>query len=297
MLEKQRLTYLEHLGIENYVPKRVLVGAAPSQLLSDEALLDPIAFSTRDHVHLSGEKEYVEQAVAIHTDDRDAVVDSANDTDSNQSDQHTDVSATVLADFLESKPEQSRPKKPQHVTTPDAIPAAGNTSTADHQAIRFTLNVWRISHSFLVVDSRQPAMALPTDKLLQNILRAIGYSMAQLPPSELLRWPLFKSADTSIAQEEIEARAMVQAYISAQFNKVSDDSASAKILLLLGENAVRFALDPNGDIDSFFNQHQGSSIDQPQWQASALIAPSLIDMLQAPLKKRITWQALQTLFE
>jgi hypothetical protein len=154
--------------------------------------------------------------------------------------------------------------------------------------IRFALNAWRINNDLLVIDSRQTGAALPTDRLLQNILRSMGCHLVQLPKSDILRWPLFK--DDHISQPEDEARAMVQAYISAQSSK--NPLAN---LLLLGKEAVRFALSIDTDIDTYFEQHKGTVLAQEQWSSQALIAPSLIDMLQDPMQKKITWKVLQTL--
>ena len=41
MLEHRRQHYLSLLGIDNYVPTRLLVNAPPSLLLPDELLIDP----------------------------------------------------------------------------------------------------------------------------------------------------------------------------------------------------------------------------------------------------------------
>jgi hypothetical protein len=150
----------------------------------------------------------------------------------------------------------------------------------------------------MVIDSRQPGAALPTDRLLQNILRSINCHLAQLPPSELLRWPLFnyskfkdnKFKDDKLSSNEDEARAMVQAYISAQCS-----NGTTHTILLLGKDAIRFALTIEDDIDRFYEQHKGTALLQPQWKNSVLIAPSLIDMLQDPMQKRVMWNALQTL--
>lgn len=267
MLEKQRLTYLEHLGIENYIPRRVLPNALPSQLLSDEALQAPVAFATTDmpegeiSVNHTAHHESVESVVSSSPSDR-------------------------VAHLLGDSPSPVQDEPTVEIT--EETTEKTNTSPQAGSSIRFSLSVWRIGHDLLVIDSRQPGSALPTDRLLQNILRSIAYPLAQLPPSELLRWPLFK--DDQLNSNEGEARAMVQAYISAQCAK-----APARAIILLGKEAVRFSLDFDGDADTFYEQHKGTEITQNQWQSIALIAPSLVDMLQDPLQKRVTWQALQSL--
>ncbi len=299
MFEKQRLTYLDHLGIENYMPRRVLPNALASELLPDEALMEPTAFSTADAP--TDQTVASTQSTSQHVDS--TPVDVAPD-------HHSAVntsSVNVLDELLGKKSENTAPIDKPTTDTADTPPhnninndklSAEPVSSSDLSAatpIRFSLTVWRITQDIMVVDSRQPGAALPTDRLLQNILRSIGCPLAQLPPSELLRWPLFATKGTSTVDPESdasEARAMVHAYISAQCTK-----APVKWLLLMGDDAIRFALTPDTEQNAsdtlMFDQYKGRAIVQAQWQCTALVTPSLVDMLQEPLQKRTTWQALQ----
>jgi hypothetical protein len=317
MLEKHRLTYLDALGIENYMPRYQLTNALPSQLLSDDALREPAAFSTADihSVELDSGRVIADKnvlgecekntpdailptpSVAVEVMDVLGIAPNvSSDVSGNSADVASHSSPVDVVEGIDKKAAVSE--------------ALVNTaSTAEKTDIRFSLNIWRIQNELLVIDSREPAAALPTEKLLQNILRSIGYPLAQLPPSDLLRWPLFTtkkfankkltqtSANQSINQsinqssEEDEARAMVQAYLSAQCSR-----APIKILLLLGKNSANFALTPSGDTDVFYDQHKGTAVDTPLWESKVLVVPSLVEMLHDPMQKQITWQALQTLF-
>ncbi|MGS2718481.1 hypothetical protein ACVBE9_09935 [Eionea flava] len=313
MLEKHRLTYLDALGIENYMPRYVLPNAQPSQLLSDDALREPAAFSTADVDDLSP------SAPALLPDEPSA--------------QLPKPIAPVADELMQSlgiKPASDEPKKAS--LQPEALARSDTAAVADisaqpqsivkepvsvdtavsavAQGVRFSLNVWRIRDELIVIDSRQPASALPTDKLLQNILRSIGYPLVQLPKSELLRWPLFSQQATrkkmagivEQTSEVDEARAMVQAYVSAQYSK-----APVKALLLLGQHAAQFALAPkntpasndSGELSAidFYEAHKGSVVSST-WEhhnSHVIVAPSLVDMLNDPMQKRIMWQALQVL--
>ena len=286
MLEKQRLTYLEALGIDSYVPHRLLPGAAPSRLLSAEY------FSA----------EAVVEGAAVSRSDIDTSLPAVDDSNLS-SGQAGAGSLSAALDILNLT--DITPAASSATTQPanEAIhqPAPVNTELDDKHhngsdtvvasvpsPIKFSLNVWRIKGELLAIDSRQPGAALPTDRLLQNILRTVGYPMAQLPASELLRWPLFKD-DTGVHNED-EARAMVQAYVSAQCAQ-----STTTAILLLGQDAVRFSLSIDDEIGAYFAQHKGTCIAQPQWNTTVLVAPSLIDMLQEPVQKAITWQALQSL--
>ncbi|MFT6220794.1 MAG: hypothetical protein ACJA0C_000191 [Candidatus Endobugula sp.] len=312
MLEKHRLTYLDALGIENYMPRYQLVNALPSQLLSDDALREPTAFSTADmqsSIALTGDKSATESSLV-----RD---DAVQDPHTLQKDSElSHVASTVATDVMSALGIVQQGNKGVGSTTlraelekqnvSDPEPSVDKTELVpalDKADIRFSLNIWRIKNELLVIDSRQPAAALPTEKLLQNILRSIGYPLAQLPPSDLVRWPLFSSKkftnkkstqlESNQSSEEDEARAMVQAYLSAQCSR-----APIKTLLLLGKNAANFALTPaeGEDANMFYDQHKGTAVDTPLWESKVLVAPSLVDMLHDPMQKRMTWQALQTLF-
>lgn len=286
MLEKHRLIYLDALGIDNYMPRFTLLSALPSQLLPDEALIEPTAFSTADNPVVDSIEQPMSNSIA---------------TPSKQEAQK-EIPAPVLDELLgnaltdNSKQEreqqlhylaEDKPSNAAIVSAAALIEAVQNKATNTPTEIRFALNAWRVSNDILVLDSRQPGAALPTDRLLQNILRSIGCHLVQLPQSEILRWPLFK--DDFGSHPEDEARAMVQAYISAQSNK-----SPFKILLLFGKDAVRFSLVIEQSIEEFFANQQGTALKQEQWQSQVLICPSLIDMLQEPTQKKVTWQALQS---
>jgi hypothetical protein len=279
MLEKRRLEYMEHLGLDNYMPRRQLPGAAPSSLLPDELLHEPDVVSVA----------HVESLVAGQTVEK-FVPHSLTDV---QTVPHEDVQETSrLTDLLvESDPpvtiaaNNHTAKSISIVGKPVSTETTNETST-----IRFTLTGWRIA-DLLVMDSRVSASALPTDRLLQNVVRSMGYTVAQLPMSDLLRWPLFTSGQfkaSSVTQEKNEAVAMVQAYIAAQCQK-----SSTRCLLLMGQNACGFALSPESSHEDFFMAQQGKVHTHEQWQVPVVVTPSLNDMLLEPSKKRITWQALQ----
>jgi hypothetical protein len=299
MLEKHRLTYLDALGIENYMPRYQLNNALPSQLLSDDVLRESTAFSTADVPTVELDVELTSNGELTDSSEPECREKNAPNT-------MPDVAADVMnaLGIAPNVSNNSTPPAPNKISHPSPVKVSEDGDKKE-AAIRFSLNIWRIQNELLVIDSREPATALPTEKLLQNILRSIGYPLAQLPPSDLVRWPLFtnnkftnnkftnkKLAQASINQssEEDEARAMVQAYLSAQCNR-----APVKALLLLGKNAASFALTPNGDIDAFYDQHKGTVVDTPLWESKVLVLPSLVDMLHEPMQKRLTWQALQTL--
>jgi len=326
MLEKHRLTYLDALGIENYMPRYQLENALPSQLLSNDALREPTAFSTADIQDSSTSNNSVAvDDISHHDIPQNTSLNSSHEAQGDST--VSEAISPVVADVMSSLGIAPKTNSSVDPSSSSISAEAPNTATSTQQEssllsaksatiqqdVRFSLNIWRIKNDILVIDSREPAAALPTEKLLQNILRSIGFPLAQLPSSDLLRWPLFsskklshkkysgkkvtnkQSSETNVNQssEEDEARAMVQAYVSAQCSR-----APINTLLLLGKSAASFALTPasNEDADTFYEQHKGTSVDTSLWDAKVLVAPSLVDMLHEPMQKKLTWQALQTLF-
>jgi hypothetical protein len=271
MLEKQRQQYLSVLGVESYVPRRILPGAAPSILIEQNLLQPVIGEATND--------EAVKESIATISSE-----DSSTDFKGSPHSSPLDIlSKAPVAD--EKQPEAIDKEETEEVST-----QASNDSVPSSQSISFVLNIWQINESCLVVDTREPGAALPTDRLLQNILRVIGYPLVQLPQSDIVRWPLFKSQSinaNSEANSADQACAMVQAYITAKASKLS-----VQHILLMGEAATAYSLGTNNE----FNDLQGTLVTESSWEGAKIaVTPSLVTMLQEPLQKRIAWKALKSL--
>ena len=194
------------------------------------------------------------------------------------------TSATAPATQRRSPP-QAAPTLAEietHKTVTDVTAPIASVSAVE--GVSFCLNCWRINDKLLVLDTHEPGAALPTDTLLLNIVRSIGYAMTRLPPIESLRWPLFN--DDRSADNAEQARAMVQAYVQAQVSKTP-----AQQLLLMGRDAARFTLD---QYDNWASA-QGNAFQQ--WQMTLIVIPSLACMLREPSLKPITWQALRPLLQ
>lgn len=255
MQQPLRHYYLAQLGIDSYVPRKPLPGA----LVSGARVWEQTA----------------EEAVAA-----DGVSNSppvAYTATVAQPLNSSVAQVRAVTDELLAKD-----RKRSLVSTTDAVarPPGG-----------FNLNIWRVTDQLLVVDSRQPQSALPTAKLLTNILIALGYTGMTLPKSDVLQWPLDRAPGHSAA----EGRAMLSAFYEAQFTKQPFDT-----VLLMGEQAVRYSLsDEIGaapEPQTLYGQQISLKSFVPDQQAvKAILVPSLADMLRQPLLKKITWQAIQPL--
>lgn len=321
MLEHRRQHYLSLLGIDNYVPTRVLSNAPLSGLLPDELLIDPKLLS-----NVSNQDQFIEQD---HNKNIDGSVDSkAVSSEVSTADEIlvTSSSATTSASvintsavaeenpraLIEQEQIAQEAQQKEIVDSPaqsldnseqlnDGIGADQSKSDLARAPVKFVFSVWRVK-DILILDTRKVREALPTDYLLQNILRSVGYSVAQLPVSESLRWPLFannKFANKKNGTNKIEltkeqykndsdqARAMVQAYISAQHSKLP-----LKYLFLMGEETTTFTIDDSIN----FVDRSGTAFLAKFWEGvQCLIMPSLYSMLQDPPSKRIAWNALRSM--
>src|SRR5690606_1971654 len=137
-------------------------------------------------------------------------------------------------------------------------------------------------YELLVIDSRNIRLALPTELLLQNILRALYGSQLQLENEEVLRWPLVDN--TFVSRTIDDARSVLQVWLEVELER-----RPVKRLLLMGENAAQYFL----KADSSYSSSLFSLVDLQQFSTYALIAPSLVELLQRPELKRELWQALQ----
>ena len=59
----------------------------------------------------------------------------------------------------------------------------------------------------------------------------------------------------------------------------------------MGRDAARYLLDKPLPFDRLL----GSAVDMPELSVTAIVVPSLADMLQDPLQKAVAWRAIQPL--
>lgn len=284
MLEKRRHRYLALLGIDQYTPRLKLTGACPSVLLGDDAFDLPAAGSQQDQ----------QADKAIHP--------------SHSSDCGTLMPATWSGDKRVGRAERPTISASDTMVSLSHHQKAGLADATSREPapsqnkIQFVLSAWRIGDDCLVINSRQPGSALPTDRLLQNILLAIGCPLAQLPPAEILRWPIF--ANDQYAGDAEQARAMVRAFISARMTKAGGKPLQR--IILMGESACHFALNnlvpddsndtfPTGHVNatSAFDRICGTQVKEPLWEVAIAITPNLDAMLQEPLQKALAWKVLK----
>lgn len=252
------MEYLETMGIDMYVPKWLLANAAVPQ----QAILPVVKVPT----FATDPKEFSPDNSSIGNTVAEPVKDCLGSTEG----------PDKTADIVHKIPKQTVVSPEKNLAN---ISSETNKSTKNIPA--FALSIWSITGKFLIVDSRQSSLALPTDALLSNILQSLGLPAGDLPKSQVIRWPLVPN--NSQYQSREDAQEMVRSFLTAQLASVSAHS-----LLLMGNEAQDYALAE--ELESLVEQ---THIDRSNsFAVKVVLLPSLADLLRQPLQKRLAWQAL-----
>lgn len=255
MNELQRQAYLSSLGIENYMPRWQLP-FAPIAIQSDVSLFVADGCATKTDT-----ETFENSSVLISTK-----INIAPDT-SPLNLLQTDLIAPVSKPVKISSASilQQLEKKPQVV-----------------EVKPFALSVWRPAPGFLVIDSRQAALALPTEIFLCNILSALIRKVTNLSPEEVLRWPMVENRFVSHTLDH--ARAELQTWLT-----VEHEQRSINQLWLMGQNAARYLLPADIELEGCLWKRQQLA----ESGLTGLVLPSLNELLQQPQLKAQLWAAIQ----
>jgi len=265
MNEIQRQAYLAALGIENYMPRWQLPQAPQAQ-----ACIMPV-LASRPVVALERDGLVVEPSAGGQQPNPQSF--SASHVPSSKTLEPTPV-ANLLADMV-------APKK---------VPLSANATSILQQletpkaavVAPFALSLWRPLPGFLIVDTRDTSLALPTELLLGNLLRVFLGSRFQPADEEVMRWPMVENRFVSRTADD--ARVELQTWLA-----VEHELRPIQRLWLMGDNAARYLLPADTDPQAHWFQTQPLAAAHLQ----ALLLPSLNQLLQQPQLKARLWAALQ----
>lgn len=190
--------------------------------------------------------------------------------------------STTTANLLENLNSSSVPVTPVDVTSFIKVLEEKKAPVV----APFSLSVWRPIAGMLIIDSRNTTLALPTDLLLNNILRfALGDEGFNLN-EEVLRWPMIENR--FVSRTDIDARNELQTWLA-----VENELRPITRLWLLGDNATNYFI--TADASATENKWKKVPIVglPGNVQLSALILPSLNDVLKNPLDKAHLWAAIK----
>jgi hypothetical protein len=151
-------------------------------------------------------------------------------------------------------------------------------ATVEQPSITLTFALWQATDELLIctaVDDQLPDQQQIT--LLSNIVAAIENQVFRLPQCEIINWP--PHANMQGDKEEIRE------YLSTLIN-ARVDALSTKALLVLGEVAQQWLLNTEQRAES------DEGIVALTDSLTALMVPSLPEMLDNPDCKRITWRVI-----
>jgi len=146
----------------------------------------------------------------------------------------------------------------------------------------FSLSIWRPENGVMLIDSRNTKLALPTELLMNNLLRAEFKNQPVQSMAEVLRWPMIENSFTK--RTENDARIDLQTWLSVQH-----EIRPIRYLWLMGENAASYFLPTDISFQKVLFKSQiliNSSI-------SALVLPSLNELLQHPSWKQSLFLAIR----
>ncbi len=251
MNERVRAQYLSVMGVATYVPRWSLPNACPSV----QARL-PVHYVETEPADTAGRAEPQAKGGAVPVSE-------------------------LMGDWLNPATE---PAARQEGAVTDATELRASLRDPVVPDVRFTLNVWHVNALLMVVDSHIPKSALPTARLLANMLLALGHPPT-LPGADALVWPMFKGA--LAAGGWGAARDMVGAFLHSRL-----EQRSAECMWLMGAQAYDAIAPELGE----YSTQLGKAIDLPALSVKALVLPSLAELLKTPELKRLAWRALQADF-
>ncbi len=277
MNERQRMQYLETMGIDCFVPRFVLPEAKSSIVCELPVANDAIrAFSAEGIV---SDAVASQEAASLL-----AGPGSAPNSDTSAFAPLGGPKRISFDDILDGKKPEVLVKEASPEDLGSEVAQAPIASTVDtpKEEVQFSLSLWHVDN-VQIIDSRKPGDALPTDALLSNILLALGGLTTQLPRVERIEWPMVETATDKSWQA---AREMVQGFLEGRLF-----AKPVSHIVLFGHDACSAVL--GTEVDFIQQQYQTLPVDA--FEASAIVLPSLADILRAPTFKADVWRALTVL--
>lgn len=262
MNEYRRQSYLSALGLEDYAPRWLLPGA-PASVACELPELPAEDFYSEVEYQAEPASEQVPQLNPAANPETAAKGASSIEE--------------LMRDMIE--PVASSKSQPAKA---ESTPTASEGSAPRIKP--FTLSIWRSALPVLILDARQPKSAMPTERLLGELLACLGLQEPGSLAEEVLSWPLVENTSVKLTAED--ARAELNTWLEAELGR-----RPVRQLIFMGSEAARYFL-PQETADE-------AQLWQPLklsgFEPSALLVPSLIELLQQPLLKRDLWLALQGL--
>lgn len=262
MNELQRQAYMEAMGVDCYMPRLQLPGAAVSQqcVLPDLAL--PMTIVADDAKDVS--------AVPAATVQARAASSGASES-----------SRAIQALFEQPSKAESLAQGRSASSIDEAVDFIKSAAAKKQTVPSFSLSILRGSH-IMLIDNAIPGHIDPNSymQLLQNMLFALGLGKQQLS-LDAFSWPM--SHNSQVDQSKSAAIQTLEAFLS---KRVEQDNIT--YLILMGETAGQY-LDIEFAPDAGLGKHARLPVQFVQTHSAGL-------MLDQPLLKPQVWEQLQPLY-
>lgn len=257
MNELQRQAYMQAMGVDCYMPRLQLPGAAVSQLCQ-LPVVDEKPSST---------------ATELETDNAASPLPSDNNTTGNGS-------AAAMQALL-GEPQVAINTAKVKAVDVEAEVSLASTPLAKQNIPHFSLSIVRGNNILLIDDGLQghinPAEYL---QLLQNMLFALGAGSQQLAIDAFV-WPMVKNSH--VDQSETAARQTLDAFLAKQVQQLQ-----ARFIILMGDTPASYIGEQR--------LPEGTLIEQPQLSVQVIRTLSASQMLLDPTVKAVVWAQLQPLY-
>lgn len=261
MNELQRQIYLSALGVETYMPRWHLPCAPASIVCMLPAIIE-------NHTQNNFQQTLVVESVETPY---------SQSADSTQTINTVVPVNSVINDiFVTEKVVKT------DTTSVNATAILASLSVNATLIDGFSLSVWHPVNDLMIIDSRNTKLALPTELLLNNLLRTFFSQQVFTLKEEVLRWPMIENSFAKRTMDD--ACTELQTWLSVQC-----EISPIKYLWLMGANAATYFLPQTIErINSLWQStpHADSLI-------NALILPSLNELLQDPLQKKQLFSAIR----
>lgn len=254
------MQYLGAMGIDTFVPRRLLPAAKV-----------PVACALPI--------EWVSEAVAAPSPQTPAVLPSGQ------------VSSAFVQSLLTPAGRAAVQGESSAIAGED-MPAMADERTLQQwlapkrqPVLRFSLALWQLANGVVLIDTREPKAALPTQALLHNIVQVLGRGLT-LPKADVITWPLLHSAEVN-PHEWQDAQDMVHAFLASRFEVLPP-----KLVIAMGNTAARLVLALSADA----SVEHAKCYTHEHLPCAVVALPSLAELLKQPLLKRYIWPALKPLF-
>jgi hypothetical protein len=258
MNEVQRQTYLTAMGVDTYMPRWILPNS-PESFLCETGLYESNLFNDSS-------------TGASYSAETNSNTDFSYKESSVVGSSLISNALSELIQDIGSSVNSSKSVKNNTAEITSNIPINDSVSP-------FTLSIWRPTEGLLVIDSRDKGLVLPTELLLNNVLRFYLSRKPYVLDEDVLRWPMIENRFTS--RSYVNAQQELQTWL-----QVENELRPAQKIWLMGEDAQRYLFERE---ESLAMYSQKTLLDD---SVTVYLMPSLSELLHSPSLKTKLFQFL-----